>query len=55
MIVFYFGHKIVRKTKLIPLADIPVGSFIALADANPEPEMTVKKGPVSWFTKFWWD
>ncbi|WWC72409.1 uncharacterized protein I206_106371 [Kwoniella pini CBS 10737] len=55
MIVFYFGYKLVKKTKIVPLTEIPVGQFIAIADANPEEEAKPAKGPWSWFAKFWWD
>lgn len=55
MFVAYFGYKIVKRTKLVSLDESPVRQFIMIADANPEPEPTVKKGPMSWFAKFWWD
>ena len=55
MIIFYFGYKIIKRSKIIPLMDLPVGQFIALAEANPEPEPTPRHGPLSWLAKFWWD
>ncbi|WWC92104.1 uncharacterized protein L201_007058 [Kwoniella dendrophila CBS 6074] len=56
MIVFYFGYKIVKRTKIVPLTECPVGQFIAIADANPEePPKPAKKGPLRWVAKFWWD
>lgn len=55
MFVFYFGYKLVKRTKIVPLTEMPIGQFIAIADANPEPEAQVKKGPAGWFARFWWD
>lgn len=56
MIVFYFGHKIIRKSKIVALEKSPVGEFILVAEANPEPEpLQKKKGPLAWFARFWWD
>jgi amino acid transporter len=55
MVIFYFGWKLVKKTKMVPLDQVPVSQFIRIADANPEPEPTVKKGPWAWFGRFWWD
>jgi amino acid transporter len=55
MFVFYFGHKLVRKTKVVPLVDVPIRPFIDIADANPETEPKRKTGPLAWFGRFWWD
>jgi len=56
MIIFYFGHKVVKRTKIVPLMQAPIAGFIAIANANPEPEpKAVAKGPLGWFAKFWWD
>jgi hypothetical protein len=54
-VVLYFGYKIYGKTKIVPLSEVPVGQWIALADANPEPEPTPKKGWKGWFARIWWD
>jgi amino acid transporter len=35
--LLYFGFKFFKKTKIIPLADIPIQHFIDIANANPEP------------------
>ncbi|PMD44336.1 amino acid permease-like protein [Hyaloscypha variabilis F] len=35
-IILYFGYKFIKKTKIIPLAEIPIRHFIAIANANPE-------------------
>ncbi|WVR04906.1 hypothetical protein IAU60_001918 [Kwoniella sp. DSM 27419] len=55
MIIFYFGYKVVKKSKIVPLNDVPIAPFIAIANANPEPEPKPSKGALSWFGKFWWD
>ncbi|WWC98773.1 hypothetical protein V866_005666 [Kwoniella sp. B9012] len=55
MIVFYFGYKLWKRTKIIPLMEVPVGQLIAIADANPEDPPTPTKGFWKWFGKFWWD
>ncbi|KAK6085705.1 Dicarboxylic amino acid permease 3 [Seiridium cupressi] len=51
----YFGWKAFKKTKIIPLDEVPVAVFIAIAKANPEPPLKRKKGIVGWFGRFWWD
>ncbi|KAF3766562.1 putative amino acid permease [Cryphonectria parasitica EP155] len=40
----YFGYKIVKKTKIVPLHEIPIRRFIDLANANPEPPVPPKQG-----------
>jgi amino acid transporter len=55
MIIFYFGYKFIKKTRIIPLSEVPVGQWIALADANPETPPSPKTGWKGWFAKFWWD
>ncbi|KAK4497864.1 hypothetical protein PRZ48_010519 [Zasmidium cellare] len=35
--VLYFGFKFIKKTKIIPLDQVPVMKFIEIADNNPEP------------------
>ena len=55
MIIFYFGYKIIRRSRIVPLSEVPVGQFVLLAEANPEPEPTPRKGPLKWLAKFWWD
>ncbi|KUJ11797.1 uncharacterized protein LY89DRAFT_699848 [Mollisia scopiformis] len=35
--ILYFGYKFVKKTKIIPLGEIPIRHFIDVANANPEP------------------
>ncbi|CAD6584483.1 MAG: hypothetical protein TREMPRED_003848 [Tremellales sp. Tagirdzhanova-0007] len=51
----YLGWKIIFKTKIVPLDQVPLGNFIAIAEANPEPPLHKKKGIVGWFGRFWWD
>lgn len=42
--VLYFGYKFVKKTKIIPLAEIPIQHYIDIANANPEEPAKEKKG-----------
>lgn len=37
ILCLYFGYKFAKKTKIIPLEDIPIRHFIDIANANPEP------------------
>lgn len=55
MVITYFAYKFIKKTRIVPLSEVPVGQWIALADANPEPPATPKTGWKGWFAKFWWD
>ena len=43
--MLYLGYKFVKKTKIIPLAEIPIRHFIAIANANPE---TPTKPVIGW-------
>ncbi|KAJ6033954.1 uncharacterized protein N7446_007750 [Penicillium canescens] len=43
-LILYFGYKFIRKTKIIPLEDIPIQPFIDIANRNPEPQPKLKKG-----------
>ncbi|KGO68271.1 Amino acid/polyamine transporter I [Penicillium expansum] len=43
-LILYFGYKFIRKTKIVPLEDIPIQPFIDIANRNPEPEPKPKKG-----------
>ncbi|KAK6906818.1 hypothetical protein I203_100805 [Kwoniella mangroviensis CBS 8507] len=52
MIVFYFGYKLWKRTKINPLKEVPVGQLIAIADANPEDPPTPTKGFWKWFGRF---
>ena len=45
ILILYFGFKFVKKTKIIPLSEIPIQHFIDIANANPEPP-TIK--PTVW-------
>jgi amino acid transporter len=36
-IILYLGFKFIEKTKIGPLAEIPISHFIDIANANPEP------------------
>lgn len=42
--ILYFGYKFAKKTKMIPLMEIPIQPFIDIYKMNPEPEAEPKKG-----------
>ncbi|KAJ5107812.1 hypothetical protein N7456_004487 [Penicillium angulare] len=44
ILIVYFGSKIVMKTKIIPLEEIPIRPFIEQFQNNPEPEPKPKRG-----------
>ncbi|KAI0155573.1 amino acid transporter-like protein [Pestalotiopsis sp. NC0098] len=44
ILVLYFGYKLVKKTSVIPLKEIPVRTFITIANENPEPPPAPKRG-----------
>ncbi|KAE8155143.1 amino acid permease/ SLC12A domain-containing protein [Aspergillus avenaceus] len=44
VVVLYFGYKYWRKTRFLPLAEIPIRPFIESYRNNPEPEPKRKKG-----------
>ncbi|KAJ5569404.1 hypothetical protein N7450_011890 [Penicillium hetheringtonii] len=44
IIIVYFGYKLWKKTKIIPLGEIPVRPFIEHYRQNPEPEPKPKYG-----------
>jgi amino acid transporter len=35
--ILYFGYKFWKKTKIVPLSEIPIQRFIDIANANPDP------------------
>lgn len=41
----YFGFKLFKKTKIIPLSEIPIQHFIDIYRANPEPP---RRKPTGW-------
>ncbi|KAI4722681.1 amino acid permease-like protein [Aureobasidium sp. EXF-10727] len=43
-LILYFGYKIVKKTKIVPLEALPIRHFIDIANANPEPPELPKVG-----------
>ncbi|KAJ6179236.1 hypothetical protein N7519_009697 [Penicillium mononematosum] len=43
-LILYFAYKFVRKTKIVPLEDIPIQPFIDIANRNPEPQLKRKEG-----------
>jgi yeast amino acid transporter len=54
-LVLYFGWKMFKKTNIVPLSEVPVTTFVAIAKANPEPPFRKKKGIIGWFGSFCWD
>lgn len=42
--VLYFGYKFWKKTKIIPLSEIPIQHFIDISNANPEPPVVKPTG-----------
>jgi amino acid transporter len=42
--IVYFVYKYVKKTKIIPLAEIPIRHFLDVAARNPEPPATPNTG-----------
>lgn len=44
IVIIYFGYKFWMKTKIIPLAEIPIRPFIESYQNNPEPEPKPKRG-----------
>ncbi|KAF2718803.1 hypothetical protein K431DRAFT_252458 [Polychaeton citri CBS 116435] len=40
----YFGYKFWKKTKIVPLDELPIRHFLEIAKNNPEPLETPKKG-----------
>jgi amino acid transporter len=45
VLIFYFGWKWFKKTKIVSLEEMPIQHFIDIADASPEPPV---KKPVGW-------
>ena len=44
IVIVYFGYKIWKKSKIIPLRDIPIRPFIQNYENNPEPEPRPNRG-----------
>ncbi|KAI0477522.1 putative general amino acid permease [Xylariaceae sp. FL0804] len=44
LFVLYFGYKIVKKSKIVSLEEMPIQQYIDIAKANPEPPEPPKKG-----------
>ncbi|KDQ58665.1 hypothetical protein JAAARDRAFT_128741 [Jaapia argillacea MUCL 33604] len=44
ILVLYFGYKIIRKTKMVPLDEMPIRHFLKIARENPEPPETPLRG-----------
>ncbi|KAM0420555.1 hypothetical protein ACHAPT_011724 [Fusarium lateritium] len=44
VLVLYFGFKFYKKTKIMPLEDIPIRAFLDIANADPSPPLKPRKG-----------
>ncbi|KAF5003711.1 hypothetical protein FDECE_9761 [Fusarium decemcellulare] len=44
VLLLYFGFKFYKKTKIIPLDEIPIRPFLDIANADPSPPLKRKKG-----------
>ncbi|KAK4497939.1 hypothetical protein PRZ48_010595 [Zasmidium cellare] len=44
VLILYFGYKLWKGTRIIPLREIPIRGFIDVANANPEPRIPKKTG-----------
>ncbi|EMC91161.1 hypothetical protein BAUCODRAFT_316905 [Baudoinia panamericana UAMH 10762] len=43
VLLLYFGYKVVTKSKIVPLAEVPIMKYIEIAEQNPEPLEPPKK------------
>lgn len=44
VLTLYFGHKLITKSKIVPLAEVPVQDLLRFYEGNPEPAPEKKKG-----------
>jgi amino acid transporter len=44
VLILYFCYKFTKKTKIIPLDEVPIRPFLELAQADPSPPLKPKKG-----------
>ena len=44
VLVLYVGYKVVKRTKIVPLTEIPIRPFLQMARESPEPPSRPKKG-----------
>ncbi|KAI5886669.1 uncharacterized protein SCHCODRAFT_02642364 [Schizophyllum commune H4-8] len=44
ILVLYFGFKVIKRTKMVPLDEMPIRDFIRIAQENPEPPEKPLKG-----------
>jgi len=44
LIVSICSYKFIKKTKIVPLAEVPIMGYIEIAEANPEPPEPPKTG-----------
>lgn len=44
ILTFYFGFKLVKKSKIVPLEEVPIMKYIEIAERNPELPAIPKTG-----------
>ncbi|EGU87393.1 hypothetical protein FOXB_02089 [Fusarium oxysporum f. sp. conglutinans Fo5176] len=44
VLILYFGYKFIKKTKIIPLDQIPIRPLLEIAQSDPSPPLQPKKG-----------
>ncbi|KAK6076704.1 Dicarboxylic amino acid permease 3 [Seiridium cupressi] len=44
ILALYFGYKLTKRTKLVPLTEVPIRNLVRIANDNPEPPPKPKKG-----------
>lgn len=44
ILILYFGYKVLRGTKLVPLHEMPIRGFLEVASRNPEPVIPRPRG-----------
>lgn len=44
ILIFYFGFKLIKKTKIVPLDEVPIMKYIEIAERHPEPPAVPKTG-----------
>lgn len=44
ILALYFGHKFITKSKMVPLAEVPIKDLLDVYEAHPEPPAKPKKG-----------
>ncbi|KAK9780225.1 hypothetical protein SCAR479_02862 [Seiridium cardinale] len=44
ILALYFGYKLAKRTKVVPLTEVPIRNLVRIANDNPEPPPKPKKG-----------